>query len=132
MERAVFHVAMAPFNSINGFMLCCVHMTLSLILAPVVARPITKILRCIGKASGICEAKQGASSVDVDPIVSNCKQYFRPHRVGFDLRARFRCGSDRALVSSAQSDRKSEDIFLAYYRMNTLFKTECAVSSRSL
>jgi hypothetical protein len=49
-------------NSINGFTLCCVQTTLYLILAPAVARPIIKILRFIGKASGTCEAKEGASS----------------------------------------------------------------------
>ena len=59
--RAAFHVATVLFNSINGFTLCCVQTTLYLILAPAVARPIIKILHFIGKASGTCEAKEGAS-----------------------------------------------------------------------
>ena len=62
-EWAGFHVAMAPCNFINGCTHCCVQTMLLLTLAPAVAWPTIKILRLIGKASEICEAKEGASSV---------------------------------------------------------------------
>jgi hypothetical protein len=67
MEQVALNVAMAELNSINGLMLCCVRMTLFLILAPAHYRDPSLYRKGLRNLRG-----QGTRvlGVDVDPIVS--------------------------------------------------------------
>ena len=69
--RAAFHVAMAPFNSINGFTLCCVHTRLYLILAPARGAAYYQDPSFYRKSLRNLQGEgRRVVGVDVDPVVS--------------------------------------------------------------